>query len=181
MQVPVPPVTVNVCVPAAVGVPLPVKTIVFAPVAANVPEPLNIIPFTAGAVVTLHVPITVTFTFKVIVLAAVRGVFTTYVPTGTAPVQAIVNVALPPAGTTVILKLQVAVPTVTGKLDVAAEAGVPLPVNVIVLAPVVANVPDPLNIIPLTAGVVEMVHGPTVVTFTFKVTVLDAVSAVPTL
>ncbi|MND05195.1 hypothetical protein D3C83_258340 [compost metagenome] len=60
--------------PAAVGVPLPVRTIVPAPVAANVPEPLNIIPFTAGAVVTLHVPITVTSTFKVIVLAAVRSV-----------------------------------------------------------------------------------------------------------
>ena len=181
MQVAVAPVTVNVCVPAAVGIPLPVKTIVCAPVAVNVPEPLNIIPFTAGAVVTLHVPITVTFTFKVIVLAAVRAVPAKYVPAGTAPVQVIVTVAFPPAGTTVILKLQVAVPIVTGKLDVAAETGVPLPVNVIVWAPVAVNVPKPVNIIPLTAGAVEMVHEPIVVTFTFKVTVLDAVSTVPAL
>jgi hypothetical protein len=88
---------------------------------------------------------------------------------------------LPPAGTTVILKLQVAVPTVTGKLDVAAEAGVPLPAKVIVWAPVALNVPDPANVIPLTAGAVETLHGPIVVTFTFKVTVFDAVSAVPAL
>ena len=39
----------------------------------------------------------------------------------------------------------------------------------------------PLNIIPLTAGVVETVHVPIVVTFTFKVTVFDAVSNVPAL
>ena len=161
--------------------PVPNNVIVCAPVVANVPVPLKVIPFIAGAVVTLHVPITVTFTFKVIVLAVVRSVLTTYVPAGTAPVQVIVNVAFPPAGITVILKLQVEDPTVTGKLDVAAETGVPLPVNVIVWAPVVANVPEPVNIIPLTAGVVEIFHEPIVVTFTFKATVLDAVSTVPAL
>ena len=91
----VPPVTVNVCVPAAVGVPLPVRTIVPAPVAVNVPVPLNIIPFTAGDVVTLQVPTVVTVTLSVIVFAAVSAVPATYVPTGVAPVQLIVNTALP--------------------------------------------------------------------------------------
>ena len=113
--------------PAAVGVPLPNNVIVWAPVVANVPVPLNVIPLTAGDVVTLQVPTVVTFTLSVIVFEAVSAVPATYVPTGVAPVHAIVNAALPPAGgvapVTVTVKSQTVPLYVTLKLFVPMANG----------------------------------------------------------
>src|SRR6185436_9573253 len=149
VQALVPPVTVNVFVPAAVGVPLPVKRIVWAPVAANVPVPLKVIPFTAGAVVTLQVPTVVTVTLSVIVFAAVSAVPATYVPTGVAPVQLKVNAAVPPVGgggaVTVTVKSQTVPLYVTLKLFVPMTNVFPPPTSRTVCVPVAPNVPVALK------------------------------------
>src|SRR4030095_9027771 len=136
--------------------------------------PLNTIPFTAGAVVTLQPPAVVTFTFRVTVFAPVRAVPTVYVP-------AMVGVQHAPgapfkvktaAEPTVIVKLQLELPAVTGICVAPPVAGVPLPVSTIVCAPV-ARVPVPEKVIPFVS-VVDTLYVPAVVTLTFNVTVFVA-------
>ena len=151
LQLDAPTVTGKVLLPATVGVPVPVNKIVCAP-KANVPLPVKVIPPTVG-IETVYAPAVVTFTFSVTVLEAVKGVPTAYVPAITGVVQPGLPVNVYTAGlTTLITKLQVEAPTVTGIVLLPPTVGVPVPVKTMVWAPT-ARLPIPEKVIPPTAVV----------------------------
>ena len=119
---------VNVFVPAAVGVPVPVRVRLVGVLAtALTVGELKLKPFTV-VVVAVTGPAVAYVCDTTMVLVAPNAVPAVYVPCGVAP-QGPVGGAVP--ATTVTGNVQVDVPPVTVKLFVPTAAGLPLPCKVI--------------------------------------------------
>ena len=94
-----------------------------------------------------------------------------------APVKVKLDAAVPVGNTVMVNIHPAAAPPVGVNATGPAVVGVPLPFSVTVCEPVVVKLPVLVKLMP--PAFAAMVYAPIIVTFTWSVTVLPAVSAVP--